>query len=65
VVSSLCDATKWSGGKYREVWHFDSKARMVDYVRDVYHELEVKMSVVQLGSYLSNWTEGNLGMWKV
>jgi len=65
MVSSLCDATKLSGGKYTEVYHFDSKAHTVDYIRDTYPELAAKLSIVQLGSYLSNWTDGNLGMWKV
>jgi hypothetical protein len=64
VVSSLCDASKWSKGKYRGVYHFDSKAHAVEYVRELYPELGAKMSVVQLGSYLSNW-QGNLGVWKV
>ncbi|TVY15394.1 NmrA-like family domain-containing protein 1 [Lachnellula arida] len=63
VVSSLCDASEWSAGRYTGVFHFDAKARAVRYVRDVYPELAAKMSVVQVGSYLSNW-RGNLGVWK-
>ncbi|TVY83394.1 NmrA-like family domain-containing protein [Lachnellula suecica] len=63
VVSALCDATKWSGGKYVGVYHFDSKAHTVNYVKNVYPELAAMMSVVQLGSYLSNW-QGSLGMRK-
>lgn len=63
-MSSLCDASEWSGGRYTGVFHFDAKARAVRYVRDMYPELAAKMSVVQVGSYLSNW-QGNLGIWKV
>ncbi|TVY86084.1 NmrA-like family domain-containing protein, partial [Lachnellula willkommii] len=48
VVSSLCDASEWSGGRYTGVFHFDAKARAVRYVRDVYPELAAKMSVVQV-----------------
>lgn len=64
VVSSLVDARMWSKGKYETVYHFDSKARAVAYVREVYPELAAKMSVVVVGAYLSNWL-GNLGIWKV
>lgn len=64
VASSLCDATKWSDGKYKGVYHFDSKARAVDYIREVYPELAAKMSTVQMGSYFSNWKE-NLNFRKV
>lgn len=58
VVSALCDASKWSKGKYTWNYHFDSKARIVDYIREKYPQLAAKMSVVQLGSYMDNWKSG-------
>ena len=58
VISALCDASKWSGGKYTWNYHFDSKARIVDYIREKYPEHAAKMSVVQVGSYMDNWKSG-------
>ncbi len=54
-MSSLCDATKASGGKYKGLYHWDSKARGVAYLREMYHELAAKMSVVIMGNYMQNW----------
>ena len=42
VWSTLSDATKWSGGKYKGVYHFDSKAVVVDYIKDVYPQVADK-----------------------
>jgi hypothetical protein len=58
VISALCDASKCSKGKYTGNYHFDSKARIVDYIREKYPPLAAKMSVVQLGSYMDNWKSG-------
>ena len=58
IVSALCDVKKWSGGKYASVYHFDSKAKIVEYIRDEYPELAEKMSIVQLGGYMNNWKMG-------
>ncbi|KAL7812731.1 NAD(P)-binding protein [Trichoderma gracile] len=55
VLSGLSNATKWSGGKYTHVYHFDSKARAEDYLRETYPELWVKTSVFQAGLFLSNF----------
>ena len=34
ISSSLPDHSKLSGGKYRPVWHFTSKAAVEQYIRD-------------------------------
>jgi len=54
IVSALCDATKWSKGKYTWVYHFDGKAHIVDYIREKYPDMAKKMSIVQMGCYMSN-----------
>lgn len=55
VASSLVDAEKLSKGKYKGVYHWDSKARGVEYLREVYPELAKKMTVVMMGNYMGNW----------
>ncbi|KAG9228579.1 putative NAD dependent epimerase/dehydratase [Amylocarpus encephaloides] len=57
VLSSSCDVSKWSGGKYSWVYHFDSKARGEVYLRENYLELAGKTSVIHIGSYMNNWKE--------
>ncbi|PQE29052.1 nitrogen metabolic regulation nmr protein [Rutstroemia sp. NJR-2017a BBW] len=58
VLSSLSDVTKWSGGKYTHVYHFDSKANAEVYGRERYPELWAKTSVLQAGMFLGNYTAG-------
>jgi hypothetical protein len=55
VLSSLSDATKWSGGKYSHVYHFDSKAKAETYGRENRPELWAKTSIFQAGYFLSNF----------
>lgn len=61
VFSSLSDAKKASKGKYSWVYHFDSKAHVLDYLKDkakeepTYKALSEKTSDVQIGFYLDNW----------
>ena len=55
VFSSLSDAKKWSKGKYTRVYHFESKAKVVEYIMDELPELDKKTSFVQVGWYLANW----------
>ncbi|PKX97950.1 NmrA/HSCARG family protein [Aspergillus novofumigatus IBT 16806] len=55
VLSSLSDATKWSGGKYSHVYHFDSKATAETYGRENHPELWAKTSIFQAGYFLSNF----------
>ncbi|KIX96202.1 uncharacterized protein Z520_07980 [Fonsecaea multimorphosa CBS 102226] len=54
IFSGLSNATKWSGGKYRHVYHFDSKARAAEYGQATYPDLWKKTSILQVGFYLSN-----------
>lgn len=58
IWSSLSDAAKWSGGKYKGVLHFDSKAHVVDYIHEKYAKLSQKMSILQLGLFVTNWKWG-------
>lgn len=58
IWSTLSDAGKWSGGKYKGVLHFDSKAKVVEYVRERYPEVGRKMSLLQLGLFVTNWKWG-------
>lgn len=55
VVSTLSDATKWSGGKWKTVWHYDSKAVVISTIHEKYPELALKMSLLQIGHYVTNW----------
>lgn len=55
ILSALCGAKKLSKGKYTQVYHFDSKANIVEYVREKHPKLAAKMSVVQVGVYMSGW----------
>jgi len=64
VISSLCDATKLSGGKYSGVYHWNSKAKAVQYLREKHPELAMKLSIVMIGNYMSNW-KGDLKLRKV
>lgn len=56
VISSLPHCTKWSGGKYTHVYHFDSKAKAVEYVASSLPELWAKTSVFLAGLFLLNYT---------
>lgn len=55
VLSSLSHATKWSGGKYKGVYHFDSKAEVIRLTKERCPGVYAKMSTVQIGHYVSNW----------
>jgi hypothetical protein len=54
VFSALPYVTKWSKGKYRHVYHFDAEGRAVEYAWSTYPDLMKKVSVMQLGIYLTN-----------
>ncbi|KAL7912347.1 hypothetical protein GGI35DRAFT_492245 [Trichoderma velutinum] len=58
VWSSLSDAKKWSGGQYAGVYHFDSKAHVVDYINNEHPKLAQKMSILQMGLFITNWKWG-------
>ncbi|KAG4417753.1 hypothetical protein IFR04_009122 [Cadophora malorum] len=56
VASTLSYAKKCSGGKYQELYHFDSKAEVFPgYVEEKYPELAKKMSCVQTGYFMSSY----------
>ncbi|KAG6853270.1 hypothetical protein C0991_005541 [Blastosporella zonata] len=55
ICSTTSHATKWSKGKYTHVKHFDSKAGLVEYIRESLPCLASKMSTLQLGLYATNW----------
>ncbi|KAI9146740.1 NAD(P)-binding protein [Paramyrothecium foliicola] len=55
ILSSLSHATKWSGGKYKDIYHFDSKAEMIRLTKERYPDVYSKMSTVQVGHYVTNW----------
>jgi hypothetical protein len=63
VYSSLSDAKKASKGKYTWVYHFDGKAKVVQYLKEKSHEsaehqaLFERTSYVQMGYYLDNWNK--------
>ncbi|TKA68787.1 hypothetical protein B0A49_06279 [Cryomyces minteri] len=58
VWSSLSDATKWSKGTYKGIYHFDSKAHVVDYIYKTHPKLAEKMSILQMGVFATNWKWG-------
>ncbi|KAL9102109.1 MAG: hypothetical protein Q9187_009164 [Circinaria calcarea] len=58
VLSALSNSKYWSKGKYTWVYHFDSKATVVEYIRKELPELAAKMSILQMGMYMSNWAMG-------
>jgi hypothetical protein len=55
VRSSLSSSRKWSNGKYRGVYHFDSKADVVEYIQKQLPALAKKMSILQIGLFINNW----------
>lgn len=58
VWSTLSHASKWSKGKYTGVYHFDSKAVVVEYTKEKYPALNGKTSLLQLGLFVTNWKWG-------
>ncbi|KAK4446013.1 hypothetical protein QBC34DRAFT_305806 [Podospora aff. communis PSN243] len=56
LVSTLSHAEKATGGRMREVYHFDAKAEVFPgYVEGVYPELAGRMSCVQTGYFMTSW----------
>jgi hypothetical protein len=62
VLSSLQNASKWSGGKYEHVYHFEFKARAAEYAAETYPELWAKTSILQAGWFTSNYTCNPMAM---
>ncbi|EHK23373.1 uncharacterized protein TRIVIDRAFT_64179 [Trichoderma virens Gv29-8] len=56
LVSTLSHAGKCSGGKFKELYHFDSKADIFPaYVKEHYPELAAKMSCIQTGFFYTSF----------
>ena len=55
VLSSLSNARKWSYGKYTHVYHNDCKAEIIGVIQTRFPELAARMSMVQIGHYVTNW----------
>jgi NAD(P)-dependent dehydrogenase (short-subunit alcohol dehydrogenase family) len=62
VLSSLQNASKWSGGKYEHVYHFEFKARAAEYAAKTYPELWAKTSIFQAGWFTSNYISNPMAM---
>ncbi|CAG8981858.1 hypothetical protein HYALB_00009533 [Hymenoscyphus albidus] len=58
VLSGQCNVDKWANGKYKAVYHFDSKARGAEYLKEKYPDLAEKMTVLIMGNYMANWKDG-------
>jgi hypothetical protein len=59
VFSSLCDVTKWTDGKYPNVYNYDSKAHAVEHAKTAFPDVFAKTSILQMGFYLENFLPGN------
>ncbi|KAG6356040.1 hypothetical protein INS49_015425 [Diaporthe citri] len=57
VMSSLSHASRWSGGKYTRIYHFDSKAEMIRLTRERHPAVAARMSTLQIGHYVTNWKQ--------
>ncbi|PSN71616.1 NAD(P)-binding protein [Corynespora cassiicola Philippines] len=56
IASTLSSARKCSHGRYKELWHFDSKADIFpDYVEENYPDLAKKMSYLHTGYFFTSW----------
>lgn len=55
VLSSLSDAKKWSGGKYANVYHNDTKTAIIDATKARFPEVAARTSYLQVGHYVRNW----------
>ncbi|KAF3396777.1 NmrA-like family domain-containing protein 1 [Talaromyces pinophilus] len=55
VYSSLSDPRKWSNGKFLGSWHNNSKVDVIQAIETQFPELAKRMSLVQLGHYVTNW----------
>ncbi|KAF7557761.1 hypothetical protein G7Z17_g497 [Cylindrodendrum hubeiense] len=60
IFSSLPNISKITHGKYPHVYHFDSKAKIMEYIQETLPELSEKTSELQLGEFATNWK-----IWKV
>jgi hypothetical protein len=64
VFSCLPNPNTLSGGKYKNVYHFEGKAAAEEYGRTAHPELWAKTSVFYAGYYLENYLGGNGAMFR-
>lgn len=57
VWSLLTDTKKWSKGKYNQIYHFDAKAAVLEYIFSL-DALAGKASMVLMGSFMHNIVDG-------
>lgn len=55
AVSMLCSTKRISNGRYDKIWHFDSKADMITYIKATYPGLAGKMSELNMGVFFQAW----------
>lgn len=56
IASTLCSARESSNGKYKELWHFDSKADVFPtYLQDRHPALAKKTSYLHTGYFFTSW----------
>ncbi len=53
IFSTLPNADQFSGGKYKNVYHFDTKSRIQEYIGT----LSIRSTFIALGSYMQNLNE--------
>jgi hypothetical protein len=58
IWPTLSHASKWSRGKYTGVYHFDSKAAVVDFLNEKYPQVAKRTSLLQMGLFITNWKWG-------
>lgn len=54
IWSCTSSPRKWSGGKYQEIYHFESKAAITEWIKSNEPQLASKMSTIQVSFYASN-----------
>jgi len=57
VFSTLAPVKKISSGKYTHAWEFDSKASVVQHIREKLPQLSERLSTVTMGIYQESWKE--------
>lgn len=55
VISMVCSAKKSSNSRYDKLWHFDSKADMISYLKSTYPALAAKTSQLNMGVFMQSW----------
>lgn len=55
IVSALNSPKKWSQGKYNHLYHFESKADMITYIKTSLPSLAAKTSILNMGVFYTSW----------